>query len=129
MRKGIRKALIAVLIAVGAMGGAVAAYAADANVAGTWNLTTETQRGTRNASMVLTQSGENVTGTYKGQRGDIPISGTVKGNTLSLSYKLDLQGSELEVKYVGTVEGDTVNGTVAMGRMGEGKFTGKKAKS
>jgi len=123
--KGIRKLLIAAV----ALGAAITAYAAATNVAGTWNLTTETQRGTRNASMILTQSGENVTGTYKGQRGDLPISGTVKGNTLSLSYKLEIQGNALEVKYGGTVEGDTVSGTVAMGQMAEGKFTGRKQHS
>jgi len=123
--KGIRKILIAAV----AMGASITAFAAGTNVTGTWNLTTETQRGTRNASMVLTQSGENVTGTYKGQRGDLPISGTVKGNTLNLSYKLEIQGNELEVKYVGTVEGDTISGTVAMGQAGEGKFTGRRQKS
>ena len=120
--KGIRKLLVAAV----ALGAVVAAYAADTNVTGTWNMTTETQRGTRNASMVLTQSGENVTGTYKGQRGDLPISGTIKGNALNLSYKLEIQGNELEVKYVGTVSGDSMSGTVAMGQAGEGKFTGKK---
>jgi len=120
--KGIRKLLVAAV----ALGTVVAAYAADTNVTGTWNMTTETQRGTRNAIMVLTQSGENVTGTYKGQRGDLPISGTVKGTALNLSYKLEIQGNELEVKYVGTVSGDAMSGTVAMGQMGEGKFTGKK---
>jgi hypothetical protein len=120
--KGIRKLLVAAV----ALGTVVAAYAADTNVTGTWNMTTETQRGTRNAIMVLTQSGENVTGTYKGQRGDLPISGKVKGTALNLSYKLEIQGNELEVKYVGTVSGDAMSGTVAMGQMGEGKFTGKK---
>jgi hypothetical protein len=32
----------------------------------------------------------------------------------------------MEVKYNGTVEGAAMNGTVSMGQMGEGKFTGKK---
>ncbi|HEY4366361.1 MAG TPA: hypothetical protein VGN07_03945 [Steroidobacteraceae bacterium] len=120
--QGIRKILTVVV----AMAAAVTAYAAGTSVSGTWNVTVQTQRATRNSTMVLTQSGENVTGTYKGQRGDIPISGTVKGNALNLSYKLDLQGTELEVKYVGTVEGNTAKGTVAMGQVGEGKFTARK---
>jgi len=122
--KGIRRILVAAIV----MGVAIVAYAAGSNITGTWNLTTETQRGTRNASMVLTQTGENVTGTYKGQRGDFPIAGTVKGNTLNLSYKLEIQGNEVEVKYTGTVDGDSMSGTVALGQMGEGKFTGKREK-
>ena len=62
---------------------------------------------------------------------DIPISGAVKAYARNLSYKLDLLGSELEVKYVGPVQGGTVSGTlamvqIAMDQLGEGKFTGKK---
>ena len=106
--KGIRKILIAVL----AMGTAITAYAADTNVAGTWNLTTETQRGTRNASMVLTQSGENVTGTYKGQRGDLPISGTIKRvayiSGKFLNADLDKASEENERQHILVERGDGV---------------------
>ena len=120
--QGLRRFLLAAAAALIA----VTATAADSNIAGTWNLTVETQRGTRESILVLTQAGENVSGTYKGQRSDIPIAGTVKGNAVALSFKLDLRGSELEVKYTGTVEGNTMSGTVAMGQMDEGKFTAKK---
>src|SRR5262245_51034134 len=122
--KTVHKLLLA---AVASIVTAVAAYAADANVTGTWNLSVTTERGTRESSMTLTQKGSDVTGTYKGQRGELPVTGTVKGNDLNLSYKIDMQGNQLEVKYIGKVEGDSINGTVNLGQMGQGKFTGKKA--
>jgi hypothetical protein len=121
--KSVRKMLLAGLATVVA---AAAAYAADANVTGTWTMSVDTGRGARDSTMVLTQAGDKITGTYKGQRGEMPVTGTVKGNAVTLTYKLALQGNEMEVKYNGTVEGAAMNGTVSMGQMGEGKFTGKK---
>jgi hypothetical protein len=69
-----------------------------------------------------------VTGTYKGQLGDAPVAGTVKGNDLSLIIKISAQGQELTVTYTGVVEGNnSVKGKVSLGELGEGTFTGKKA--
>jgi len=106
---------------------AVAVYAADADITGTWNLSVTTQRGTRDSSMVLTQSGSDLKGTYKGQRGELPVTGSIKGGDFNLTYKLEVQGNAIEVKYVGTVEGDSMKGSVDLGAMGQGQFTGKKA--
>ncbi|HET9446336.1 MAG TPA: hypothetical protein VFO35_08765 [Steroidobacteraceae bacterium] len=104
-----------------------AAIAADANVAGEWDFTVETQAGTGSPHFSLKQDGTAVTGTYKGQLGEAPVTGTVKGNELTLSFKVNAQGADLAITYSGTVEGDTIKGKVSLGDMGEGTFTGKKA--
>src|SRR5687768_3849488 len=106
---------------------AAAALAADANVAGEWDFTVETQAGTGTPHFSLKQDGSNVTGTYKGQLGEAPVKGTVKGNELSLSFNVNAQGADLAITYTGTVEGDTIKGKVSLGDLGEGSFTGKKA--
>ena len=106
---------------------AAAAIAADANVAGEWDFTVETQAGTGSPHFSLKQDGTAVTGTYKGQLGEAPVTGTVKGNELTLSFKVNAQGADLAITYSGTVEGDTIKGKVSLGEMGEGTFTGKKA--
>jgi hypothetical protein len=103
----------------------MAANAAD--VSGTWNMTVETQAGDGNPVFTLKQEGEKVTGTYKGQLGEAPVTGTVKGNDLAMSYKLEAQGMAIEVKYVGTLDGNNVSGKVSLGDMGEGTFKGTKA--
>ena len=104
-----------------------AALAADANVAGEGMFTVETQAGTGTPHFSLKQDGSNVTGNYKGQLGEAPVTGTVKGNELTINFKVSPQGSELAVTYVGTVEGDTIKGKVTLGELGEGTFTGKKS--
>jgi hypothetical protein len=109
---------------IAGMAVSVGAWAAD--VTGNWAVSIETPQGTRTPSMALTQKGEEVTGTYKSQRGEVPISGTVKGNDVKLSYKIGAGDRELVINYEGTVDGDTMSGKVGMGQMGEGKFTAKK---
>lgn len=111
---------------VGACAMAVAMFAYAGDVTGTWTLSVESPRGTRESTLVLSQKGEELSGTLKSQRGDMPVTGTLKGNALALSYKMSMQGNEMEIKYNGTVEGDSMSGTVDYGGMGEGKFTGKK---
>jgi hypothetical protein len=65
---------------------AAAALAADANVAGEWDFTVETQAGTGSPHFSLKQDGTAVTGTYKGQLGEAPVTGTVQGDELTLSF-------------------------------------------
>ena len=122
--KILRRLFIAMLAATALVG---AALAADANVAGEWDFTVETQAGTGTPHFSLKQDGSNVTGTYKGQLGEAPVTGTVKGNELTITFKVSPQGSELAITYVGTVEGDTIKGKVTLGELGEGTFSGKKS--
>ena len=121
----ILRRLFITMLASTALAGAV--LAADANVAGEWDFTVETQAGTGSPHFSLKQDGTAVTGTYKGQLGEAPVTGTVKGNELTLNFKVSAQGAELAITYSGTVEGDSIKGKVSLGEMGEGTFTGKKA--
>jgi hypothetical protein len=120
----IRSLFLALFAAAVAFAGS--AFAADANVSGTWTMTVESPLGAGTPTMVLKQEGAAVTGMYKGQLGEAPITGTVKGNELTLNYKISAQGMELVVTYTGTVEGATAKGKVKYGDFGEGTFTGKK---
>ena len=121
----LRRIFVISMAAAGAF--ASVAFAADANVTGTWNVTVESSIGSGAPTFTLKQTGSDVTGTYKGQLGEAPVTGTVKGNDLQLKYSVSGQGQELTVTYTGTVDGDSIKGKVSYGEMGEGTFTGKKA--
>jgi hypothetical protein len=73
-----------------------------------------------------TQSGETLTGAIATERGDLPITGSVKGNAISFMMKVNAQGTDLQIDYAGTVEGPAMKGTVKLGEFGEGSWTGKK---
>jgi hypothetical protein len=110
-----------------ATGMAAPVFAADANVAGTWAMTVEVQGTPGTPTFTLTQTGNTVSGSYKGSMGEYPVTGTVTGNDVVLKYKGATQGVELEVTYSGTVEGDAMKGKIDFGGMAEGTFTGKKS--
>jgi hypothetical protein len=55
------------------------------------------------------------------------VTGTVKGNELTINFKVNAQGSDLAITYTGTVDGDTIKGKVVLGELGEGTFSGKKS--
>jgi hypothetical protein len=116
------------MFVVGVAGLLVSLAASAADVNGNWALTVESPRGTQNPTMALTQKGEEVTGTYKGARGEMPVKGTLKGNDLKLSYTVEMQGQSMTINYEGVVAGDNITGKVVMGQMGEAKFTAVKAK-
>jgi len=106
----------------------VSAFAWAADVTGTWLMTVETQAGTGNPTFTLKQEGDKVTGHYKGQLGEAPVTGMLKGNELTLNYKVSSDAGSLEVKYVGTVDGNNISGKVSLGELGDGTFKGTKQK-
>ncbi|MFC4312039.1 hypothetical protein ACFPN2_23360 [Steroidobacter flavus] len=121
----LRRTLLISMAALGVM--ASSAFAADANISGTWNMTTETSAGTGSPTFTLKQAGKEVTGDYQGALGQAPVTGTVKENNVALKFTVNAGGMELTVTYTGTVEGNTMKGKVSLGELGEGTFTGRKS--
>lgn len=121
----LRRTLLISIAAVGAM--AASAFAADANITGTWNMTVETPAGAGSPTFILKQSGKDVTGDYQGALGQAPVTGTVNGNDVALKFTLNAGGSDMVVTYTGTVDGNTMKGKVSLGELGDGTFTGQKS--
>jgi hypothetical protein len=97
------------------------------NITGVWNFNVETPAGTGTPVFTLKQEGEKVTGTYKGQLGESPVTGTVKGTDVMLMIKVSPEGEEITVTYTGKVTGkDTMSGKATFGSLGEGNWSAKK---
>jgi hypothetical protein len=106
---------------------APAASSSDTNITGVWDFTVDTPNGTGTPLFTLKQEGENVTGTYKGQLGEAPVTGSVKGGEVKLMIKVKPQGEDLEVTYTGKINGkDSMSGKASFGGLGEGTWTAKK---
>jgi hypothetical protein len=105
---------------------AAPAFAADAKVAGEWNFNIESPNGPATPSAIFKQDGGTLTGTYKGRYGESPLKGTVNGNQIAFTFTINVQGQDLQIEYTGTVDGDSMKGTVKFGELGQGNFTGKK---
>jgi hypothetical protein len=61
----------------------VSAFAADAS--GNWAVTIDAPQGAVEATLTLKQDGDKVTGTFTNARGETPLTGTMKGDDLSVS--------------------------------------------
>ena len=118
----IRALIVACLLAAMAVS-APRATAQEENVAGTWTGTAKGVAGSRQLmeefTMVLSQTGENVTGTYQGkletggvnagrERPEVRVRGTLIGNKLSLVIAKD-------GKLDATVNGNAMLGSLARG--------------
>src|ERR1700742_5395315 len=105
---------------------AVVQVAAAADVTGTWIMQVQTGAGSGSPTFILVQKGEALSGSYKGQLGEAQVTGTVKGDDVTIEYKVDGQAGSLAVKYTGKTDGKTMSGKVSLGQLGEGTFTGTK---
>ncbi len=92
------------------------------NVTGTWNLTVETDAGSGTPAFVLKQDGEKITGTYTGQLGEAPLTGTIKGNVIHIEFSV--QGNL--ITYDGKASSTEMDGKVNLAEMATGTFKGKK---
>ena len=98
-----------------------------ADLTGRWNFTVETEMGSGTPTFVLKQDGEKLSGTYSGQLGEAPVTGTVKGDKVEISFEIAPTGDKVLVKYSGTLEGSNrMKGTVELGSLGKGTFTAEK---
>ena len=104
--------------------------AADAaDVAGSWELSSQGQNGPMTSTLTIQQDGGTIKGTLKGRRGDAPLEGTVTGNNVSFTVKRqDQNGKTMVTEYTATVDGDSLKGKVHSERFGDRDFTAKRTK-
>lgn len=108
-----------------AVGGRLAAADEPSKVAGSWQISVETPRGTNNQTLTLEQDEAKLKGTISGPRGDAPLEGKVDGNKVSFTVKRETPNGTFTLEYTGTVDGDSMSGTVHSERF-DGKWTAKR---
>lgn len=112
---------IAVCLMAGPTASAQETEAAD--VAGVWEMTNETLRGTFTSTFTFEQDGNTLTGTVEGRMASAPIhSGSVEGNEVTFKVVRGRGSRGFEMTYTGVVDGDTITGSMST-RRGEREFT------
>lgn len=99
-------------------------YAVD--VSGEWEMTSEGRQGPQTQTFKIVQDGEKITVTMEGRMGEMTGEGIIKDNAIEWTITRETQRGEFKTVYKGTVEGDTMTGTMAMGDFGEREWTAKK---
>lgn len=104
----------------------IAAWAAD--ISGTWEMSSPGRDGTMmTRDITIVQEGTKIKVTMPGRQGGDPttVEGTLEGN--AIAWKVVRQGpqGEMIINYKGTVEGDTMKGTMSFTDR-ETEWTAKK---
>ena len=84
-----------------------------ANVSGDWDVRITLPDRTLNVQFSLSQEERGLTGEVTSELGTVPIyDGRVRGERFSFNITVDIQGTQTEIAVRGTVEGDTLQGTM-----------------
>ena len=108
-----------------------ASSGAAANVNGKWNLTIDFQGQQLPVTLMLKQDGEKVSGSLDSMMGKGDISeAKVSGNKFTAIAKSQIQGQSVDLNISGTVDGDSMKGTITVPMPGAPpfSFTGTRAK-
>ena len=121
-------ALVCTVVLFGGAGceddsGGSEAAAPSVDVTGTWVATTSVGE---SATLTMTQSGGNVTGTFFSSFGsEGTLSGSVSGNTVRLTLN-ETNFDRIVTQVKGTVEGNSMSGTLTQSDGDSASFTASK---
>ncbi len=124
----VRSALLAFAAAGLVLASAPARAQAKVDLTGAWTFDVQTDAGGGTPTITLKQDGMKLTGHYSSETfGEQELTGTVDGNDVKITINADVQGTALTVVYAGTIESkDSMKGTVDLGGLGQGTWTGKR---
>ena len=92
---------------------------------GTWAIEAHHSAGVSTPTVSITQTGEKLTGKYTGSYGESELTGSIKGQEFTFTIEIGTE-QKVRVVYTGTLDGNSIKGSLTMGEMGEGTFTGKR---
>ena len=121
------KHLLFVALAVVATG---AVQAQPVSVGGTWTVSSNVSGNASESTCTFTQKDADLTGSCKGERDPVAITGKVEAKTVSWQFDTQYEGQTLTVYYSGTLESaEKIAGTVNVQPMNvSGEFTATKSK-
>lgn len=108
---------------------AAPAIAGAGDLSGTWDIVMSLGGiGALSMTGTFAQAGEQITGTLRSPAGDMPVTGTIVGQALTLEFKAPTPRGDLPVTMTGALGADGLVGKVSIEGMGEADWTGKRSK-
>lgn len=97
------------------------------NPVGAWDLNIQSPQGEISVKLTIRRDGDQLAGTMTSPMGTATLkSVTISGNQLRATVSIPAGGDNLEGTIVGTIEGDSIRGTMSLGAMGSFEFTGSR---
>jgi hypothetical protein len=104
---------------------------AEAGVSGNWKVHNSISGSESDQDCTLSQNGKELTGTCKGENGEVKLTGSVDGNKINWKYDSEYNGTPLTLTYAGTLDDSgAIKGDVNVDPFGvSGEFTATPVKS
>ena len=97
-------------------------------VNGTYNIEVDTPMGKRTGKLTLKTDRGSLSGTYTSEEGENSFKdGTVSGEEIAFSMKVNAPMGEIALDFKGTMSGDAISGQVQLGDFGSATFKGTRA--
>ena len=90
----------------------------------------QTDAGSGTPTVTFKQQGDSLSGHYSSQAlGERDFTGTFKDGKISFAFSAEVQGQQFTMSFSGTMDGpDAMKGSVDLGGMATGTFSGKRQK-
>jgi len=100
------------------------------DLTGKWTFTVQTDAGSGTPTVTFKQQGDSLSGHYSSQAlGERDFTGTFKDGKISFAFSAEVQGQQFTMSFSGTMDGpDAMKGSVDLGGMATGTFSGKRQK-
>ena len=95
-------------------------------VAGEWDAEFNTPGGPQPLKLIIKVDGEKISGTAKRSRGDVALTGTIKGDDIVFSYTVEYNGNAVTLTFAGKVKGDSMGGTVSFNESASDEWSAKR---
>lgn len=105
---------------------AAAAAALGANIAGQWKVEMKFFAGSAQHRLFIEQNERNLVGMHSGEMLRGELAGTIDGQEVRFRSRHPYEGSSLGYEFTGTVSGNKMSGSVAMGEYGIGEWTAER---
>lgn len=100
-----------------------------ASIGGIWDVQVDYLKGRGKQRFLLEQSTNKVQGAHEGEIYSSNIAGTVHADQVVLRSAFPVGGNEIRYAFTGTVQGDSMHGTVGLGEYGEATWTATRSTS
>jgi hypothetical protein len=103
--------------------------AGGSDASGKWNITLKMgPAGEFPLTADLKQEGQNVTGTFSSQAGDVPVKGTMTGPSLKLEFTAETPQGPLPITITGDLTDAGFAGKASLAGLGEAEWVGVRSK-
>lgn len=96
------------------------------SVAGSWEATMGTPGGASSFKLVLRTKGDTLSGTVYRTAGEVPLTGTVKGDSLHFSYLIVYGEQPFPITVHVKVKGDAMNGIADLNGKADAPFSARR---